>query len=321
MLFFGGADRGDAVGPWEPDRIWIDTAQRLPANLHMGTSSWSVPGWEGILYRNAKSERQLAKFGLKAYAQNPLMSMVGIDRTYYAPIAAEVFKSYSCDVPDDFRFMVKAHNHVTLAQFRDNAGGGGAAGSLNERFLDVDYATEFVIEPALAGLADKLGPIVFQCPPQSVRAMGGPRGFADKLYHFLSRLPEGLIYAVELRNRQLLSQDYGDALFAAGACHCLNVHPGFESLDQQIDQGLHLIGPALVIRWMLRRDLDYGGAVKRYFPFSQLTDPDPSIRELLVKLCQGERGRDIYMTINNKAEGCSPLSLLEFAKTLSSTMT
>jgi uncharacterized protein YecE (DUF72 family) len=32
--------------------------------------------------------RRLARTGLRAYAQHPLLRSVGIDRTYYAPIQA-----------------------------------------------------------------------------------------------------------------------------------------------------------------------------------------------------------------------------------------
>ncbi|MDF1663529.1 MAG: DUF72 domain-containing protein [Planctomycetota bacterium] len=316
MLLFADASLKKELTAHKPSDEWREYAQALPAKLHLGTSSWSVPGWEGIVYKHAKNERQLARQGLRPYAQNPLFSMVGIDRTYYAPVQKSVFESYAQSVPDAFRFMVKAHDHVTQARFPHNPRSGKRAGQLNDRFLDAEYATEFVVKPAVEGLKDKLGPLVFQFPPQSVRIMGGPQGFADRLFHFLTKLPKDVLYAVELRNAELLTQDYGDALFAAGASHCINVHPGFEAPELQIAKGLHLIGPALVIRWMLRRNLDYKSAVQRYSPFSQLQEPDHRTRELLVDLCRKERARDVFMTVNNKAEGCSPLSILEFAKSL-----
>lgn len=316
MLLFADASLKKELAPHSPSEDWHACANALPNTLHLGTSSWSVPGWEGIVYKNAKNERQLARQGLHPYAQNPLFSMVGIDRTYYAPVTKSVFEGYAQSVPAAFRFMVKAHDHVTQARFPHNPRSGKRAGQLNDRFLDVDYATEFVIAPAVEGLKTKLGPIVFQFPPQSVKLMGGPRGFADRLYRFLSKLPRDILYAVELRNAELLTQDYGDALFAAGASHCINVHPGFEAPEVQLEKQLHLIGPALVIRWMLRRNLDYKSAVQRYSPFSQLHEPDLKTRDLLVDLCRKEKARDIFMTVNNKAEGCSPLSILEFAKLL-----
>lgn len=316
MLLFADASLKKELAAHDPSDEWLECADALPPRIHLGTSSWSVPGWEGIVYKHAKNERQLARQGLRPYAKNPLFSMVGIDRTYYAPVTKSVFENYAQSVSTSFKFMVKAHDHVTQARFPHNPRSGKRAGQLNDRFLDPDYATEFVIVPATEGLKEKLGPIVFQFPPQSVKLMGGPRGFADRLYKFLDQLPKNVLYAVELRNAELLTQDYGDALFAAGASHCINVHPGFEAPEVQIEKQLHLIGPALVIRWMLRRNLDYKSAVQRYSPFSQLREPDHRTRDLLVDLCRKEKDRDVFMTVNNKAEGCSPLSILEFAKQL-----
>jgi uncharacterized protein YecE (DUF72 family) len=316
LLFQGtGLEKEDGhLQALPPSEEWLAAANRWPSRVKIGTSSWSVPGWNNILYKNAKNKRQLAHEGLAIYNKNPLLNMVGIDRTYYAPIPASTFAKYSEQVRAGFKFMVKAHHHVTQARFPNNPRSGKRAGALNDRFLDSAYATDAVIEPAITGLGDKLGPLVFQFPPQSVRIMGGAQPFADKLYEFLSKLPSGPLYAVELRNDELLTQDYGNALYAAGVSHCINVHPHFHDPLEQINRQLHKIGPSLVIRWMLRRNLDYKNAVKKYAPFTNLAEPDLRTRQLLVDLCRKEKQRDIYMTINNKAEGCSPLSLLEFAK-------
>src|SRR5262245_47355549 len=61
-------------------------AQRLARGVYLGTSSWSFPGWQGIVYDGRASETQLARHGLAAYARHPLLRAVGIDRTYYAPM-------------------------------------------------------------------------------------------------------------------------------------------------------------------------------------------------------------------------------------------
>src|SRR5262245_5048315 len=82
----------------------VAVAQRLPQNIYLGTSSWAFPGWYGLVYDRTASESQLARHGLAAYAQHPLLRAVGIDRTYYAPLPAADFAAYAAVVPDDFRF-------------------------------------------------------------------------------------------------------------------------------------------------------------------------------------------------------------------------
>ena len=66
-------------------------AAQLPSTLHLGTSSWSFPGWRGIVWNAHASEATLARDGLRAYANHPLFRTVGIDKTYYRPVAREEF--------------------------------------------------------------------------------------------------------------------------------------------------------------------------------------------------------------------------------------
>jgi hypothetical protein len=56
-------------------------AQRLSPRIHFGTSSWSYPGWDGMVWDGEYSERSLSRHGLTAYACHPLLRAVGIDRS------------------------------------------------------------------------------------------------------------------------------------------------------------------------------------------------------------------------------------------------
>ncbi|HEY8075648.1 MAG TPA: DUF72 domain-containing protein, partial [Labilithrix sp.] len=55
-------------------------AARVPRWIHFGTSSWSFPGWKGIVWRGSPSEQELARHGLGALATHPLFRTVGLDR-------------------------------------------------------------------------------------------------------------------------------------------------------------------------------------------------------------------------------------------------
>ena len=52
---------------------------------------------------------------------HPLLRAVSLDRTFYAPIPVEAYADYAERVPDDFRFLVKAPEHVTLSSFPQHA--------------------------------------------------------------------------------------------------------------------------------------------------------------------------------------------------------
>src|SRR5271170_6894066 len=81
--------------------------ERLPKEVRLGTSSWSFPGWTGLIYAEAESQVQLARAGLPAYAQHPLLRTVGIDRTFYGPVLPEVFRGWQTPSLPGFAFSPK----------------------------------------------------------------------------------------------------------------------------------------------------------------------------------------------------------------------
>jgi uncharacterized protein YecE (DUF72 family) len=257
----------------------------------------------------------LARRGLPAYAAHPLLGTVGIDRSYYAPVPVEQLREYAAGVPDDFRFLIKAHEWCTVARFPMHARHGARGGQRNPNYLDPAYATQEVVGPIVEGLGEKLGVLLFQFPPQDERLMAGPRGFPDRIHRFFDALPRGPLYAVELRNPDLMTRAYASALVEAGGTHCINALPGMPELAIQYNFSGADRRRALVIRWMLRRGFDYASAKQRYTPFDRLVDPDPETRDNVARLCARPSG-PAYLIVNNKAEGSSPLSILEVARRL-----
>lgn len=291
------------VGPAPPLDRHVQLAKRIPAKLRMGTSSWSFPGWEGIVYDRRASQASLAKEGLGPYAHHPLLRTVGLDRTYYRPISTEQFQDYAAAVPDDFRFLVKADRLLTSPE-------------ANPLFLDSSYAIQEVVGPMMDGLGDKAGPLLFQFSPIPPNLVGGHDEFADRLHRFLDALPAGLIYAVELRTPAFLTERYALMLEETGAAHCYTVHPAMSSLERQLQVVRAFEQPALVVRWMLHAGLKYQVAKDRYEPFDRIVDEDTdSLERIAVAALDAlvaEKG--VFVVVNNKAEGSSPLSVFRLAE-------
>ena len=69
---FGEPSGADAKGSDDPvglaplEESVATTASRLPWDLRLGTSSWSFPGWEGLVWDRSASQRVLARHGLAA---------------------------------------------------------------------------------------------------------------------------------------------------------------------------------------------------------------------------------------------------------------
>ena len=138
-LLFADAE---AVDPAAVDDAVRRLGERLPTAIHLGTSSWSFPGWTGLVFalRNGKpaTEQQLARHGLAAYAAHPLLRTVSLDRTFYAPLTHDEFAAYSRHVPERFRFVVKAPAAFTDPVLRKP--GSGEAARDNPSFLDAATA-------------------------------------------------------------------------------------------------------------------------------------------------------------------------------------
>ena len=97
------------------DEIASRIAERLPRNVFFGTSTWSFPDWEGLVYSRRRTTAQLAREGLSEYARHPLLTTVGIDRSFYAPIPRADLERYAGQLPAGFPCCLKAPQAVTSA--------------------------------------------------------------------------------------------------------------------------------------------------------------------------------------------------------------
>lgn len=303
------------VGAADLSAELIELGRALPEDIYLGGSTWSFPGWQDLVYDAKYSESKLAREGLAAYGRHPLLRCVGIDRTYYAPIEARELAGYAAQVPDGFRFVIKAHEACTVSRYPDRPRYGAVRGQVNPLFLDPAYAADAVVAPFVEGLGPKAGALLFQFSPQD---LGVPERFADELRSFLCALPRGPVYAVEVRNREILTPAYADALAEARAVHCHNVHPRMPDVLAQA----RLAGtdrprtPITLVRWLLGPGMTYEDAGRRYAPFSRIQAPDENARRALATLARNAlaAGRPFVCTVNNNAEGCAPLSIEALAR-------
>jgi len=310
--------KAEPVGPAPVSDEVRALGERLPQGIFLGTSSWAFPGWTGLVYDREAAQSALAREGLRAYAQHPALRSVGIDRTFYSPISAFTFAEYAAQVPAGFRFLVKAHEVCTLARYPLHERYGVHRGQPNERFLHASYAADMVVAPFVEGLGDKGGPLVFQFPPQDTRGFGGPARFVERLYAFFTALPRGPLYAVEVRNEELLTEGFAQVLAELGVVPVLSAWRHMPPVVHQAVLTHALEFRAVVARWMLPPHLGYEEAYARYAPFHRLVDEDLVTREALAGICAAaaNKGVPAFVIINNKAEGSAPLSALKLAESV-----
>jgi uncharacterized protein YecE (DUF72 family) len=311
----------DAIDPAKVDQAVTALGELLSPRIHLGTSSWSFPGWTGLVYAarngNPANEQTLARHGLAAYAAHPLFRTVSLDRTFYAPLRHEEFARYASQVPAHFRFVVKAPAAITDAVVRKP--GSGEVARDNPLFLDATTAAATFIRPAVDGLGSKAGPLVFQFPPLGRQLLSDVPKLAARIAAFMAVLPRGPVYAVEVRDPQLVCKAFARSLEDAGAVPCLAVHARMPPVDEQADI-FRLTQPSarqpLVARWNLHAGRGYAEAKADYFPFNRLMEEDVPSRAALARLAHAAAmaDRDVFITINNKAEGSAPLSVQRLAE-------
>jgi uncharacterized protein YecE (DUF72 family) len=311
------------VTPAEQPGSMLELAAAIPERVHLGTSSWNFPGWRGRVWQAEHAESQLSRHGLAAYAQHPLLRSVSLDRSFYRPLSSSQYAAYAAQVPGHFRFVVKAPSLVTDAQVRGPEGRGMQP---NPAFLDPQLASSEFVLPALEGLGPKLGALVFQISPLPGSWLRRMPELLQRLGDMLAALPSlsgapDAVVAVEVRDAQLLTPEFVQVLRAAGATYCLGLHAKMPPIEAQLPLLRALWPGPLVCRWNLHRKhgaYGYEEAKALYEPFDRLVDPDPDTRQVLARViaATAAAGFHSFVTINNKAEGSAPLSVLELATAL-----
>ena len=320
---FGGdlpVKRPRGVLPVPPEAADVALAAALSKHVHLGTSTWSYPGWQGLVWAGKHSEATLSKTGLTAYAAHPLLRAVGIDRGFYRPMAASEFERHAQQVLSGFRFTVKAPSLVTDALVRSEDGRGQQP---NPLFLDPMAALQDFIEPAYEGLGATIGALVFQISPLPGPRLANMNEQLDRLHAMLLALPKppAGVLAVEVRDPQWLSPDLVSLLRDTGARYCVGLHPKLPPLSEQLPLLRAMWPGPLVVRWNLNRlhgPYGYEEAERRYGEFNEMLDPDPETRAELARIIRGTAGagQDAFVTISNKAEGSAPLSVRALAQAI-----
>jgi uncharacterized protein YecE (DUF72 family) len=159
--------------------------------LHIGTSGWHYEHWKGPFY----PEDHPASAFLAFYAER--FGTAEINNSFYRMPGEKTFLQWRDSVPGGFVFAVKASRYIThMKKLKDPA----------------DPVDKFMKRAGLLG--DKLGPVLFQLPPNW--------GFnAERLESFLKSLPRGYRYALEFRDRSWWCPEARESLARAGAAFCI----------------------------------------------------------------------------------------------------
>jgi uncharacterized protein YecE (DUF72 family) len=160
-------------------------------NLYVGTSGYSYPKWKGTFYPKELPSRQMLRY------YSTQFRAVEINSTFYRMPEPSSLKQWAAEVPKDFVFTFKAPQQITHRLRLRNAG---------------DPVGVFL--NAVSGLRRRLGPLLFQLPPNMKKD-------AQRLRDFLALLPSRCRAAFEFRHSSWLDEEIFELLREHPAALCI----------------------------------------------------------------------------------------------------
>jgi uncharacterized protein YecE (DUF72 family) len=155
-----------------------------------GTSGFSYKEWKGSFYPEDLPDNGMLRY----YASR--LPAVEINNTFYRMPRAALLGSWAEQVPDGFSFALKASQQITH----------------RKRLKDAGEAVAYFFDVATT-LGDRLGPVLFQLPPNLKKDV-------PRLRDFLALLPAASKSAFEFRHESWFEDGVFEALTSARAALC-----------------------------------------------------------------------------------------------------
>jgi uncharacterized protein YecE (DUF72 family) len=159
--------------------------------LYVGTSGFSYKEWKGSFYPEDLPAGEMLRY----YAER--LPAVEINNTFYRLPSERLLVEWAEQVPEGFRFVLKASQKIT--HFK--------------RLRGAEPETEVLLRVAGA-LGDHLGPLLFQLPPNL-------KADLPRLEAFLELLPRGARPVFEFRHPSWSEAATREALRAHGCALCI----------------------------------------------------------------------------------------------------
>jgi uncharacterized protein YecE (DUF72 family) len=160
-------------------------------NFYVATSGYSYPEWKGLFYPEKLPARQMLRF----YGEH--FQAVEVNYTFRRMPTASLLEGWSRSVPANFQFVLKAPEQITHKQ----------------RLKDVGELLSKLLEVA-GVLKDRLGPLLFQLPPNFAKD-------ASRLRDVLALLPSTCRAAFEFRHPSWFDDEVFGLLRDRGAALCI----------------------------------------------------------------------------------------------------
>jgi uncharacterized protein YecE (DUF72 family) len=239
------------------------------ARVLIGTSGWHYDSWRGPFFPKSLPLKSQLQF----YAsQFPTAELNGV---FYRTPTPEAVKSWRDQTGKDFVFAWKASKFITHWK----------------RLSENSTNSLELLEDRLSLLGSKVGPILFQLPPNF-------KVDADRLRNFFKMLPNKRRYSFEFRDPSWYAPPILKMLTEQNISLCLSDHHDAPAPWKRTADFVYIRGHGP------------GGRYKGHYPQTTLTEWAQQIRSWK------KRGCDVYVYFDNDQKSAAPADALKLRQML-----
>ena len=231
---------------------------------------------------------------------------VCVDAAYYAFPSVPYLESLAAQTPADFQFGFKVTDEITVKNFPNMPRFGQRAGQPNGHFLEAGVFERGFLRPC-ESIRSRVGILIFEFSRFYPTDYEHGRQFVADLDFFLAKLPPGWPYAIEMRNKHWLKQEYFDCLARHNVTHVYNSWTEMPPLAEQMSLPGSQTNPELIAaRFLLKPGRSFENAVKSFEPYDQTKEINVEARQSgarLIKEAKKNVNRKTFIFVNNRLEG------------------
>ncbi|NQV41955.1 MAG: DUF72 domain-containing protein [Candidatus Marinimicrobia bacterium] len=231
-------------------------------------------------------------------------SLFGIDKVVLPK--AGVIEEYARSVPDDFRFVIKAPNSLSLTHlYKSHTGGDLVA---NPHFLSPELYTTFL--DSLSTIHPQIGAINLQFEYLNKLKMPSPQSFFEQFVNFVNTIDTAIPLCIEIRNPNFLTEKYFKVLAGSKVGHTFCQGYYMPDIRELHTKHGHLLRGTSIIRLLGpdRQGIEKVTGKKWDKIVAPKDEEIPGIASLVRKMVD-QSGMDVYLNVNNHYEGSAPATI------------
>jgi uncharacterized protein YecE (DUF72 family) len=278
--------------------------------IHIGTCSWKYDSWKGIIYPEFGEINHLAEYA-KHY------NSVEVDQWFWSLFdivrlpEPNTVKEYKESVPEDFKFIIKVPNSITLTHYYSR--NKSEPLKKNPYFMSVDLFEEFL--QTMKPIKNQIAFLIFQLEYLNKEKMSSLSELQRHLHKFFTSLPaEVPPMSIEIRNPYYLNSSYFKFL------RDLN-------LSNVFLQG-YFMPPIVGIYNKFKEYISGQTIIRLHGPdrsgIEKMSDNnwnkiyinrDEELKDIVEMMHDLQnRDVDVYLNVNNHHEGCAPMTIEKIKK-------